>query len=157
MNSERNVRYAKCSISANKNPIANILSSSDCVSYFVGFRCLNSLFFANRQKRKITVIVWLTVICLILPFGLAEREGFEPPEPRSSTVFKTAAIDHSAISPMHLKHCAFLQKRCKCICFFCYYKQFHQLLFLFFITSYLSISILLINTRIHTRWKDYES
>ena len=31
-------------------------------------------------------------------FG-AEREGFEPPEPRSSTVFKTAAIDHSAIFP----------------------------------------------------------
>lgn len=29
----------------------------------------------------------------------AEREGFEPPEPRSSTVFKTAAIDHSAIFP----------------------------------------------------------
>ena len=30
---------------------------------------------------------------------IAEREGFEPPEPLSSTVFKTAAIDHSAISP----------------------------------------------------------
>ena len=29
----------------------------------------------------------------------AEREGFEPPEPCGSTVFKTAAIDHSAISP----------------------------------------------------------
>ena len=29
----------------------------------------------------------------------AEKEGFEPPEPLSSTVFKTAAIDHSAISP----------------------------------------------------------
>ena len=29
----------------------------------------------------------------------AEREGFEPPEPLGSTVFKTAAIDHSAISP----------------------------------------------------------
>ena len=29
----------------------------------------------------------------------AEKEGFEPPEPFSSTVFKTAAIDHSAISP----------------------------------------------------------
>ena len=27
-----------------------------------------------------------------------EREGFEPPEPRSSTVFKTAAFDRSAIS-----------------------------------------------------------
>jgi hypothetical protein len=26
----------------------------------------------------------------------AEEEGFEPPEPRGSTVFKTAAIDHSA-------------------------------------------------------------
>ena len=32
----------------------------------------------------------------------AEREGFEPPEPLSSTVFKTAAIDHSAISPIVL-------------------------------------------------------
>ena len=29
----------------------------------------------------------------------AEREGFEPPVPCSTTVFKTAAIDHSAISP----------------------------------------------------------
>ena len=29
----------------------------------------------------------------------AEKEGFEPPEPHSSTVFKTAAIDHSATSP----------------------------------------------------------
>ena len=26
----------------------------------------------------------------------AEGEGFEPPEPHGSTVFKTAAIDHSA-------------------------------------------------------------
>jgi hypothetical protein len=30
---------------------------------------------------------------------LAEREGFEPPEVLPSTVFKTAAIDRSAISP----------------------------------------------------------
>ncbi len=29
----------------------------------------------------------------------AEREGFEPPVPLSTTVFKTVAIDHSAISP----------------------------------------------------------
>ena len=29
----------------------------------------------------------------------AEREGFEPPDPCESTVFKTAAIDHSATSP----------------------------------------------------------
>jgi hypothetical protein len=30
---------------------------------------------------------------------MAEREGFEPPEACTSTVFKTAAFDHSAISP----------------------------------------------------------
>ena len=30
---------------------------------------------------------------------MAEREGFEPPDPCGSTVFKTAAIDHSATSP----------------------------------------------------------
>lgn len=30
----------------------------------------------------------------------AEREGFEPPDPLRSTVFKTAALDHSAISPL---------------------------------------------------------
>ena len=37
------------------------------------------------------------------PFGalffLAESEGFEPPDLLQSTVFKTAAIDHSANSP----------------------------------------------------------
>ena len=32
----------------------------------------------------------------------AEKEGFEPPEPFGSTVFKTAAIDHSAISPLQI-------------------------------------------------------
>ena len=31
---------------------------------------------------------------------MAEREGFEPPEPFGSMVFKTTAIDHSAISPV---------------------------------------------------------
>ena len=40
---------------------------------------------------------------------LAEREGFEPPVPFSTTVFKTAAIDHSAISPkMECKYKGFL-------------------------------------------------
>ena len=34
-----------------------------------------------------------------MSFVSAEREGFEPPVPLSTTVFKTAAIDHSAISP----------------------------------------------------------
>ena len=31
---------------------------------------------------------------------MAEKEGFEPPDLLQSTVFKTAAIDHSAISPV---------------------------------------------------------
>ena len=35
---------------------------------------------------------------VLISYG-AEKEGFEPPVPRSTTVFKTAAIDHSAISP----------------------------------------------------------
>ena len=37
--------------------------------------------------------------CSFPSFPLAEREGFEPPEPLGSTVFKTAALDHSAIFP----------------------------------------------------------
>ena len=35
----------------------------------------------------------------MLLFLLAERQGFEPWEARASTVFKTAAFDHSATSP----------------------------------------------------------
>ncbi len=37
---------------------------------------------------------------------IAERQGFEPRVPRSTTVFKTAAIDHSATSPklLYQKH-----------------------------------------------------
>ena len=31
---------------------------------------------------------------------LAEREGFEPPVPLGTLVFKTSAFDHSAISPV---------------------------------------------------------
>jgi hypothetical protein len=32
----------------------------------------------------------------MLSFCSAEEEGFEPPVPHGTTVFKTAAIDHSA-------------------------------------------------------------
>ena len=34
----------------------------------------------------------------------AEKEGFEPPDLLQSTVFKTAAFDHSAISPVKRIH-----------------------------------------------------
>lgn len=40
---------------------------------------------------------------------IAERQGFEPRVPCSTTVFKTAAIDHSATSPKNFffKKCFF--------------------------------------------------
>ncbi|MEN9685478.1 MAG: hypothetical protein RLZZ28_1264 [Bacteroidota bacterium] len=37
--------------------------------------------------------------CIKAWWAVAEREGFEPPDLLQSTVFKTAAIDRSAISP----------------------------------------------------------
>ena len=39
----------------------------------------------------------------------AEREGFEPPVPLSTAVFKTAVIDHSTISP----NARLLKSECK--------------------------------------------
>ena len=38
---------------------------------------------------------------------MAERQGFEPWDAHTSTVFKTAAIDHSATSPFCGKPCVF--------------------------------------------------
>ena len=40
---------------------------------------------------------------------IAEREGFEPPVPLGTAVFKTAVIDHSTISPLLLKSAAKVQ------------------------------------------------
>ena len=42
----------------------------------------------------------------------AEREGFEPPVPLSTAVFKTAVIDHSTTFPVLIVGVPF-QKRCK--------------------------------------------
>jgi hypothetical protein len=38
----------------------------------------------------------------IFPAGETEEEGFEPPVPCGTTVFKTVAINHSATPPSHL-------------------------------------------------------
>ena len=46
--------------------------------------------------KKIPVKYYFTGIYLLIE---AERQGFEPRVPRGTTVFKTAAIDHSATSP----------------------------------------------------------
>ena len=48
----------------------------------------------------------------ILSGKRGKREGFEPPVPFSTSVFKTDAIDHSAIFP---------QKRVQKYCFFLKY------------------------------------
>ena len=69
----------------------------------------------------------------LVTLSSAEREGFEPPEPLSSTVFKTAAIDHSAISPDAL--ClVFCLRRCKGTILFeiskLLGKIFHKIIFL---------------------------
>ena len=37
---------------------------------------------------------------LVTRIHSAEREGFEPPVPLSTVVFKTTVIDHSTISPV---------------------------------------------------------
>ncbi len=47
------------------------------------------------------------LLCMGLLHGtgkLAEREGFEPPEGCPSTVFKTAALNHSATSPESVEY-----------------------------------------------------
>ena len=49
----------------------------------------------------------------------AEREGFEPPEVLPSTVFKTAAIDRSAISPNRAAKITFFWKRTNRRFFYC--------------------------------------
>ena len=41
-------------------------------------------------------------------YSYAEREGFEPPVPLGTVVFKTTVIDHSTISPVLSLH---LEKR----------------------------------------------
>ena len=47
-------------------------------------------------NKKIPVKYYFTGIYLLIE---AERQGFEPRVPRGTTVFKPAAIDHSATSP----------------------------------------------------------
>ena len=54
-----------------------------------------------------------------LKFFWAERQGFEPRVPRGTTVFKTAAIDHSATSPKpHLSEVLFVKSGAKVQLFF---------------------------------------
>ena len=66
------------------------LNKLSLVMFFVFLRhAQTSLARSGKQKTH--------NICYGFPF--AENEGFEPPEVWPSTVFKTAAFDHSANSP----------------------------------------------------------
>ena len=70
-----------------------------------------------------------------LHFGVpkAEREGFEPPVPLSTAVFKTAVIDHSTISPFsRLTRWLLVEKRCKDKGIFGYNKGKRHLFYIFF-------------------------
>ena len=50
---------------------------------------------SNQMDLISALLPQLRRLCL----EVAEREGFEPPEPFGSIVFKTTAFGHSAISP----------------------------------------------------------
>ena len=56
----------------------------------------------------------------LVGFKPAEKEGFEPPDLLQSTVFKTAAFDRSAISPV--RHNRFLIAVANIRTFFCFTK-----------------------------------
>ena len=60
--------------------------------------------FADNYGRMIEIEVEISIKkgqpSLIDLYLYAEKEGFEPPVPCGTTVFKTAAFDHSAISPL---------------------------------------------------------
>ena len=58
---------------------------------------LKASFHTAWLLNKISIAFAMLTPCEFMCF--AEREGFEPPEPFSSTVFKTAVIDHSTTSP----------------------------------------------------------
>ena len=50
-----------------------------------------------KPKTKKALLVGLSIVYLKTS---AQNEGFEPPDLLQSTVFKTAAFDHSANSPL---------------------------------------------------------
>jgi hypothetical protein len=67
-------------------------------------RALCFIFVVNEHSQKQKSPERLSLkgfdaIYSILICYLAEKEGFEPPVPCGTTVFKTAALDRSAISP----------------------------------------------------------
>ena len=75
------------------NPALQVSHPAPHISYFERVTSTSTSAPAPAHKKK------APNLSQVLFCDRAEGEGFEPPEPRSSTVFKTAAIDHSAILP----------------------------------------------------------
>ena len=72
------------------------------------------------KKQKVPQIVDFTalsefceLIYITCKLFSAEREGFEPPVPLGTTVFKTVVIDHSTISPMVVSTNFLSRSECK--------------------------------------------
>ena len=77
------------------------------------------VYFAMCQKKNpCKVLIYRDFF--VLQFFPAERRGFEPRVPRSTTVFKTAAIDHSATSPKLPFRSAFVESVAKVRLYFKY-------------------------------------
>ena len=80
---------------------------------------------------------------------IAERQGFEPRVPRSTTVFKTAAIDHSATSPKLLLEVLCFSKAMQRYSFFLNTQNFKL-----FFSAKMIISLKLIENHHQNRYPD---
>ena len=76
-----------------------------------------------RKNRKLLIFSCLRIL-------KAEREGFEPPVPLGTTVFKTVVIDHSTISPCKMTSLVFLSG-CKGTTIFLFCQIFVKLFLIF--------------------------
>ena len=85
------------------------------------------------QKRKVLQILRFTGLC-------AEREGFEPPVPLGTTVFKTVVIDHSTISPCKMTSLVFLSG-CKGTTIFSFCQIFMKLFLIFLKKKWLYVCL----------------
>jgi hypothetical protein len=59
-------------------------------------------YFSKKKETSLLFVENKKPLIYIKGFIFAEKEGFEPPDLLQSTVFKTAAFDRSAISPVRL-------------------------------------------------------
>ncbi len=67
---------------------------------FSSDKALDTRLIGNKKPTNQRFVGFCPLTLLFCSVGSAERQGFEPREPLGSTVFKTAAIDHSAIFPI---------------------------------------------------------